>query len=135
MPEEAPVQLTQVPPKPVCNPNNIFTGTDCQDRINLYNQAVAQRTKEELQFYVNKQKDIATQQAVAPLRQQITDLNNKILSDAGTAAQEKFAAYNSGMNHGLGYGVGASLILYGIIFAVRRLRRSSPQPKASAASA
>lgn len=43
-------QLTQVPPKPTCNPNNVFTGTDCRDRINLYNQAVQQRTREELQL-------------------------------------------------------------------------------------
>jgi hypothetical protein len=134
MPEEAPVQFTQVPPKPVCNPNNIFTGTDCQDRINLYNQAVAKRQNEGLQFYVNRQKDIASQQAIAPLRQQITELNNKILSDSGTAAQEKFAAYNSGVNHGLGIGVGVSLALYGIVFAIRRFGRFG-QPRANAASA
>jgi hypothetical protein len=88
-----------------------------------------------VQLYVNRQKDIASQQAVAPLRQQITDLNNKILSSAGIAAQEKFAAYDSGMNHGMAFGVIASLIVYGVIFAIRRLKRSSPQPKASAASA
>jgi hypothetical protein len=84
---------------------------------------------------VNQQKELATKQAIAPLQQQITELNNKILSDAGTATQEKFAAYNSGMNHGLGYGVGASLVVYGIIFAIRRFARPSQQPKANAASA
>ena len=29
-PQQTQPQLTQVPPKPTCNPNNIFTGNDCQ---------------------------------------------------------------------------------------------------------
>jgi hypothetical protein len=47
-------QGVSIPPKPSCNPNNVFTGSDCQDRINLYNHAL--RLQQELQLYVDRQK-------------------------------------------------------------------------------
>ena len=78
MQPEIPAQLTNVPPKPTCQPAalSIFGGgPDCQDRWNAYNQAVQQRAREELQLYVNRQKDVASAQATAPLQQQIADLN------------------------------------------------------------
>ena len=48
MQSQAPVQLTNVPPPPTCSPGNLFTGADCQDRINLYNQAKQQRQQQDI---------------------------------------------------------------------------------------
>src|SRR5947209_4464504 len=36
-------QLTQVPPKPSCNPNVLFHTTACEDLWNAYNAALQQR--------------------------------------------------------------------------------------------
>lgn len=161
MQSDIPVQLTQVPPKPTCNPSNIFTGSDCQDRINLYNQAVQQRQREELQLYVNRQKELASSQATAPLQQQIVDLNKLVTeeqaqlkklqeqtqADSAAALQQSQAAsttniqtrtsaHNEGLAQGTGIGVAASLLLFGLIFGIRHLRRSgSSEPKTRAASA
>src|SRR6266581_9721241 len=79
----APVQLTNVPPKPTCNAAALPLfggGPVCQEQWNSYNQAVQQRAREEIQLYVNRHKDLASQQATAPLQQQIADLN-KLVSD------------------------------------------------------
>ncbi len=148
-----PVQLTQVPPKPICNPLNIFTGRDCQDRINLYNQALQQRQREELQLYVNRQKELASSQATAPLQQQIADLNKlvtdqqgqiknlheQILADTSAASQVRSAAHTEGLQQGAGIGVGASIILFALIFAARKMTRTytvtTKKPEASRASA
>ncbi len=159
---QAPVQLTQVPPKPTCNPNNIFNGSDCQDRINLYNQAVQQRTREELQLYVSRQKELASSQATAPLQQQITDLN-KLVSDqqgqikklgdqiqadataalqqtqaASTAAlQAQTAAHTNGLQQGAGIGVAVSLLLYAVVYGIKKLTSSfavTKKPQAQAAA-
>jgi cobalamin biosynthesis Mg chelatase CobN len=72
------VRLTQIPPKPSCTPF-LNTGA-CADLWRNYNQAVAQRQREELQVYVNRQKELASAAATAPLQQQITDLN-KLVAD------------------------------------------------------
>ena len=71
-------QLTQVPPKPTCTP--ILTNGACSNLWRNYNQALAQRQREELQLYVERQKALASQAASAPLQQQITDLN-KLVAD------------------------------------------------------
>src|SRR5438067_11195688 len=88
MQSQAKVQLTTVPPRPTCNPNNLFTGSDCQDRINLYNQALQQRQRDELQLFLNRQKEIASSQATAPLQQQITDLT-KLNTDLKKLADDE----------------------------------------------
>jgi hypothetical protein len=72
------VQFTQVPPKPTCTPF-LNTGA-CADLWRNYNQAYAQRQREELQLYVSRQKELASAAATAPLQQQITDLN-KLIAD------------------------------------------------------
>ena len=56
-----------------------MTGS-CADLCNAYNQALQQRQREELQLYVNRQKELASSQATAPLQQQIADLN-KLVTD------------------------------------------------------
>jgi len=155
----APAQLTQVPPKPTCNPLNIFTGTDCQDRINLYNQALQQRQREELQLYVNRQKDLAS----APLQQQIADLN-KLVTDqqqqikklgdqmqaeatadqqqtqanSAAALKAKADAHREGLQYGGGIGAGATLVLFGLVFGIGKLMQNfsgSKKPQSRAASA
>jgi hypothetical protein len=152
MQSEAPVQLTTVPPKPTCNPSAIFASTDCTDRWNIYNQAVQQRQREELQLYVNRQKDLASAQATAPLQQQIADLkkltadqqgqikklNEQMQADTATALQAKSAAHTEGLQQGTSIGVGATLLLFGVVFGIRRLTRNfsiTKKPQARAASA
>lgn len=151
----APTQLTQVPPKPTCNPNNIFIGRDCQDRINLYNQALQQRQREELQLYVNRQKDLAS----APLQQQITDLN-KLVTDQqdqikklgeqmqaeATADQQQtqanaaaaLQAKSDARREGVLYGAAAVLVLFGLIFVIKKLAQNfsvTKKPQSRPASA
>lgn len=130
----------QIPPKPTCNPNNILTGSDCQDRINLYNQAV--RLQQELQLYVDRQKALASQ-ATGP--EQNTDPSKfstdiKKLADDEQVQIEKLqaqmqfdsallqartAAHKQGFEQGAGVGAGAVILLrmiFGIvIFAVKKL--------------
>ena len=118
MQSQAPVQLTNVPPPPTCSPGNLFTGADCQDRINLYNQAKQQRHQQDI----------------------IKNLQEQMQADATVALRAKSAAHTQGLQQGAGIGVGASLILFGVIYAVRRLTRSftitnTKKPQARAASA
>jgi len=150
MQSEAPVQLTQVPPKPTCNPNNIFNGAICEDSIRAYNQAVAQRREEELQLYVNRQKQLASEQATAPLQQQIAGLNKltadqqaeikrlheQMQADLNASLQAKSAAHHEGLQYGLGIGLGATLVLFALIFGIRRLIKNfTVKPQARGASA
>src|SRR5437016_3333785 len=65
-------QLTEVPPKPTCT--LLFQTGSCADLWRNYNQAAARRQQEEIQLYVNRQKELASQAATAPLQQQIADL-------------------------------------------------------------
>lgn len=157
----APVQLTQVPPKPTCVV--ILQNGSCADLWRAYNQAFQQRTREELQLYVNRQKELASSQATAPLQQQIADLN-KLVTDqqekirnlqeqmqsesasalqqtqaASTAAlQEKSAAHAAGMEIGAGLGAGGMLVLVGIVFGIRKMTQGftvTKKEQAKAASA
>jgi len=152
-------QLTNVPPKPTCSPAalTIFGGgPDCQDRWNAYNQAVQQRTREELQLYVNRQKDLAA----APLQQQIADLNKLVAdqqvqlkkmseqmhadaveaksAEASAVMQARTAAHTQGLEYGAGIGVGAALVLFAIIFGIKRAMGNftvTKKPQAQGAAA
>ena len=137
----APAQLTQVPPKPTCNPLNIFTGRDCQSIINTYNQALQQRQREELQLYVNRQRELAS----APLQEQIADLN-KLVTDQqeqikklgeqmqaeATADQQQvqanaaaaLQAKSDARREGLLYGAGAILVLFVLVFGIKKLTQN-----------
>jgi hypothetical protein len=156
---QTPVQLTQVPPKPSCT--LIFNTGSCADLWRNYNQAVQQRTREELQLYVNRQKDLASSQATAPLQQQIADLNKLVTDqqgqikklgdqiqadatgsvqtkadDATALVQAQSAAHTAGLEQGVGIGVGASLILFVLIVGIKKLMSGfTVTKKASAASA
>ena len=152
---QPPVQVTNIPPKPTCMPQalTIFGGGPaCQDRWNAYNQAVQQRKVEELQLYVNRQKELASSQATAPLQQQIADLNKlvtdqqaqvkkmqeQIQADATAALQAKAAANTEGLEFGAGIGVGATLVLFAVIFGIKRAMSNftvTKKPQAQSAAA
>jgi hypothetical protein len=152
MQSESPVQLTPVPPKPTCIPNTLFSSAACNDLWNAYNQATQQRAREELQLYVNRQKDLASSQATAPLMQQIADLNKlttdqqgqikklheQMQADATAAQQAKSAAHTQGLQQGMGIGVGTMLILFGLIYAIKKFMGNftvTKRPQTRAASA
>jgi hypothetical protein len=149
--------LTQVPPKPTCTP--FLTNGACSNLWRNYNQAYAQRQREELQLYVNRQKELASSAATAPLQQQIADLNKltadqqaqikklqeQMQSDATAALEAKqadanasvaaqAAAHRQGIWQGTGIGAGALVLLFIVIFTVRRLSRSFTITKKSQAS-
>lgn len=152
---DTPVQLTPVPPKPTCT--WIFKTGPCADLHRAYNQAMAQRVQEELQLNINRQKELAT----APLQQQIADLNTLVSGqqaqlkklqaqmqvDANSAAQQaqeastaalqaQAAARTRGMEQGIAIGIGAALLLVGVILSIKKLMSSfTVTKKAKAASA
>jgi hypothetical protein len=113
--EAAPAQpqLTEVPPKPSCNPDALFHTTACVDLWNAYNQALAERQRQELQLYVSKQKDLAA----APLLQQIANQQGEIKRLQADLPLEE-SAYRT---EGVVYGAGGTLVLFGLIFLIRRL--------------
>jgi hypothetical protein len=144
----AQLQLTQVPPQPSCK--LIFKTGTCADLWRAYNQALAQRQREELQLYINRQKEIASSQATVPLQQQIADLNKlnadqleqikklqeqmqtdsaaaleKLQEQAQEDSRAKSAAHIQGLWQGAGIGVAAMLILIAVNAGVRRLQRRS----------
>ncbi len=132
--QQPPTQLTQVPPKPTCT--LLFTTGSCADLWRNYNQALQQR--QELQLYVNRQKEIASTEAAAPLQQQIaalkkladdeqqqiTKLNDQIRAEAAADIQDKSAAHKEGMQNGIAIGVGGTLVLIALIFGIRKLTQN-----------
>jgi hypothetical protein len=133
---DATAQLTQVPPKPTCTP--LLRNGSCADLWRTYNQALAQRSREELQIYINRQKELASQQATAPLQQQIADLTKlssdqqrriesqqqQMQADSVTALQEKSAARQEGLKAGTGIGAGLMLLFLGLFLFIRRVGRN-----------
>jgi len=134
--QQPPAQLTQVPPKPTCT--LLFSTGSCADLWRNYNQALQQRQQEELQLYVNRQKQIASTETAAPLQQQIselrkladdeqqqiTKLNDHIQADATADIQDKSAAHDEGMKYGIAFGVGGTLVLFALLFGIRRLTQN-----------
>lgn len=107
-----PVQLTQVPAKPTCTP--LLRNGSCANLWRNYNDSVAQRTREELQLYVARQKELASSQATAPLQQLISDqqaqikqLQEQMQSDSAAALQAKSDAHREGLQYGGGIGAGS----------------------------
>jgi len=153
MQSEESAQLTQVPPQPTCT--QIFNTGTCADLWKNYRQALGQRQREEAQLYVNRQREQASSEATAPLQQQIADLHKlvgdqqgqikklqdkmqeQIQADSVAAQQGKSVARSQGMQQGAGIGVAASLVLYGLIFGVKKLTRRdrTGRPQTRAASA
>jgi uncharacterized coiled-coil protein SlyX len=101
-----------------------------------------------LQLYVNRQKDMAA----APLQQQIADLNKLVTdqqaqvkqmqeqmqTEAAVALQAKAAAHSQGLEYGAGIGVGVTLVLFAVIFGIKRAMSNftvTKKPQTRAASA
>ena len=163
MQSEAAVQMIHVPPRPTCDRVSIFATSACKDLWNNYEQASQERAQQELQIYINRQKELASTQATAPLQQQIADLNNLTADQQGqirkltadqqsqiktlneqiqtqmtVASQSKLAAHDEGLRQGVGIGVGATLLLFGLVYGIRKLTRNftvSKREQAKAASA
>jgi hypothetical protein len=114
-------QVTQVPPKPTCNPNALFHTTACEDLWEAYDAALAQRQKEELQLYINKQKENATSQATAPLIQKISEQQDQIKRLQAELPIERAVAHKDGMVEGGVYSGGGVLLLFAVIFGIRKL--------------
>src|SRR5712691_1191301 len=116
-------QLTVVPPKPTCT--LLFKTGSCADLWRNYNEAVARRQQEEIQLYVNRQKELASQAATAPLQQQIADmtklsadqqaqiskLHEQMQSDASAALEARQNAHQQGLLEGVGIGAVGMLVL------------------------
>jgi hypothetical protein len=131
--QSAPMQLTQLPPKPTCTPK--FNTGSCADLWRNYHQAVQRGA-------LNK---LTTDEQQA----QIKKLNDQIQSDATAAlqaksayatavVQAKTAAHIQGLREGAGVGVGVTLLVFALRLGVKRLTRKfivTKKPKARAASA
>src|SRR6266436_2097115 len=129
-------QLTVVPPKPTCT--LLFQTGSCADLWRNYNQAVARRQQEEIQLYVNRQKELASQAATAPLQQQIADLtrlsgdqqaqikklHEQMQADASAALDARQNAHQQGLLEGVGIGAVGMLVLIALILGVRRISQS-----------
>jgi len=125
------VQLTPVPPKPTCV--IILRNGACADLWRNYNQAMGQRLGEQIKIYVNRQTQLASTQATAPLQQHIADLTKlttdeqaqikslqeQMQADSAAALVEKSAAHREGLEYGSGIGAGAMLLIVGLMFGFR----------------
>lgn len=149
--QNAPTELTQVPPRPTCGVP-LYNGSNCYVLWQQYNLAVQQRTQENLQIYVQRQKELASAQAAAPLQQQIADLtklttdqqnqikslHDQMQADAASALEAKADAHTAGLQRGAGMGAGGILLLVGIIFGIKKMTTGytvTKKEQAKAASA
>jgi hypothetical protein len=109
-----------MPPKPTCNPS-LFSGANCQDQWSIYNQAahsggVATEGTPSIRFQVGSG-------FLAYHADALVALQTKF--DSATAVREaEAAAHTEGFQQGAGVGVGATLLLFGLIFGIRRLTRN-----------
>jgi len=136
---DAAAQLPPAPLKPTCR--QIFNTGPCADSWRNYDQAL----QEWNQLYVKQQEQTAASQATAPLQQQIADEHQQIAAlqaqmqaDATAAVQARSTAHTQGLQQGVAIGVGASLLLFALIFGVRKLMGGfivTKKPQARAASA
>lgn len=143
--QDAKPQLTPIPPKPTCTP--FFQTGACHDLWTTYNQALAQRNQEELQIYVNRQKELASAAATAPLQQQLASLTSltadlqarinrlheQAQSDTAAALVAQSAAHQQGLWEGLEIGVGGIVLLVLVFFGIKRLTRTFTITKKAAA--
>jgi hypothetical protein len=122
--------VTVVPPKPSCT--LLFRTGSCSDLWRNYNQAVATRRQEEIQLYVNRQKELASQAATAPLQQQISGLtrlttdqqtqigklHQQMQADQSAGVESIQTSHQQGLLEGIGVGGAAALILMAITLAI-----------------
>src|SRR4029077_5537463 len=139
-----------VPPRPTCTP--LFNSGSCADLWRNYNQALQQHNLQVAQQYITRQKELAATEASAPLQQQIADLNKLVTdqqaqvkkmqeqmqTDATAALQAKSAAPTQGLEYGTGIGVASTLVLFAVIFGIKRAMSNftvtkKPQTQSTAA--
>lgn len=130
----------------------MFNSGSCADLWRNYNQAVQQHNLQVAQQYITRQKELAATQASAPLQQQIADLNKlvsdqqaqiknlheQMQTDATAALQAKASAHTEGLEYGTGIGVGATLVLFAVIFGIKRAMSNftvTKKPQAQSAMA
>jgi hypothetical protein len=137
-----PPQLTPLPPKPTCVV--ILRNGACADLWRNYNQAVAQRLGQQIKAYADRQ----AQLEAAPLQQQVTDLTKlttdeqvqikalqeQIQADSAAALQARSDAHREGLEYEGGIGVGATLLIVGLVFGLRNFSVTK-KPQSRAASA
>ena len=121
-----PAQLTQVPPKPTCTP--FLIDSICTDLWRDYNEAVGKRAQEEVQLSASRQRELASEQAAAPLHQLITDqqvqirkLQEQMQADSTAALQAKTEAHQEGLKYGVAIGAGATFVFFGLVFGIRKI--------------
>jgi len=133
MAQDKAAQLTPLPPKPTCV--IILKNGACADLWRNYNQAVAQRLAEEIKMYANRQAELASSQATTPLQQHIADLTrltndeqaqikslqDQMQAESAAALQAKADAHTEGIQKGIVYGAGGTLLLVGVIFGIRKM--------------
>jgi hypothetical protein len=98
---------------------------------------------------VNRQKELASAAATAPLQQQIDDLTKlttdqqaqlkrqreQMKADAVAALEVTAAAHDEGLRQGLTMGAGGMLLLVLVVWLIRRIARNFTVVKKQAASA
>ena len=107
-----------------------FAGDPCDQLIQQYNQAIAQRQLQEWQAQTTAplQKQIAEQQKqIADQQNQIHFLQGKLESQTMDALQSQ--ARNQAFLDGMGAVLGAGLAFFATVAGFRRLARKFPSPK------
>jgi hypothetical protein len=121
-------QLTPLPLKPNCLV--WYAGDSCDELIQQYHQAAAQRQQQEWQIYVTAplQVQIADQhKQIADQQNQIKTLQLRIESQTVEVLQSE--ARNQALLNGIGAGVGAALAFLVAVAGFRRLARTCTAPK------
>jgi len=107
---------------------------------------------EQIKLYANRQSQLATEQATAPLQQQIADLTklttdeqaqikslqDQMQADSTAALKAESDAHTEGIQKGAGFGAGGMLLLVGIVFGIRKMTQGftvTKKEQAKAASA
>jgi hypothetical protein len=155
--QSAPIQRTQVPPKPTCTPK--FNTGSCSDLWKNYNQAVQRSALNKLttdqqqaqQAQIKKLNDQIQADATAALQaksdyasalvQAKSDYASALVqaksSYAIAVVQAKTAAHTQGLREGAGVGLGVTLVVFALRLGLKTLVRNftaTKKPKARAAS-
>ncbi len=128
MQTSAQLPVAPAPAKPGCFV--WFPGDPCDQLIQQYNQAMAQRQLQEWQAQATTplQKQIAEQQKkIAEQENQIQFLQIRLESQTVDALQSQ--ARNQAFLDGMGAVIGAGLAFYATVAGFRRLARRSRSPK------
>ena len=153
-----------IPPSPLNESTRISDRLGATSWTNVLGKGVAMRAMSPpvaetwLKRYrsPNRQKQLASSQASAPLQQQITELNkqvadltslsgdqqeqikrlqDQIQADVVAASQAKADAHKQGLELGAGIGVGSMVLFAGLIFTVTKLTGGVKKPLARSVSA